>query len=111
MEFTVRKIYNLTPLCHAFTGFKDTLTNGQASVVFVTAVRIQPHGVRCQEGPAAHAGVHVAVFELAHDLRADVIGHHAFRCALSGKLGQIPVRYVLRHIVFVEHIDQFREGR
>ena len=66
--------------------------------------------VRCEEAPAAHAGIHIP-FEFQGFLLGNVIRHHALRSALRREFGQVEVRRTLPDIVFLKHIDQFRKSR
>ena len=75
--------------------------------------------VRGQEGPAAHAGVHVAVtgglalgeLVLPHFLLADVVRHHPLGSALGRQPSQIPVGSPLGNIVLLQHVNELGEGR
>ena len=85
----------------------------EAAVVLRLALIVD---VRSQEAPATHGGIAVAfaVFihlELEHDLLGHVIGHHALRRALGGKLGQVEIRRAFGDVVLLEDIDQLGECR
>ena len=81
----------------------------ESAVVFMAAVRVHALGIRSEKRPASHAGVHIPVLQLPHDLGADVVRHHTFRGTLGSHNRQVPVRRVLGHVVLVQDIDQFRE--
>ena len=66
--------------------------------------------VRRQEGAAAHAGVDIAL-QLQHLLLRNIIRHQSPGSTLCRQLSQIPVRRSLTNVVFLQHIDELREGR
>ena len=80
----------------------------EAAVKFVVALGIFP---RAQEGAATHGAEDVAFIGFAHLLGRNVVGIHPFGRAFSSQLGQIEVRAAFADVVFVEDVDQFREGR
>ena len=85
----------------------------EAAVVLGLAVLVD---IRRQERAAAHARVDVAVAALVdlvleHLLRGDVVGHHALRRALRGKLGEVPVRRIFGDVLLLKDVDELRERR
>ena len=83
----------------------------ETSVILVGAVFTQAHGIGCQEGPAAHAGVDIAVFVLLHHLGGDVVGDHALGSAFGCQLGEAVISGTGDDIVLIQHINEFGESR
>ena len=72
----------------------------------MASIRIQSDCIRRKECPAAHAGIHIPVLQLLHDLGADIIWNHSLCCTPCRQLSQIPIRCILGDIVLVQNIDQ-----
>jgi hypothetical protein len=80
----------------------------EAAVELVVALFIFPGA---EEGAAAHGAEDVAFIGFAHLLGRNIVGIHAFRRTFSGQLGQIEVRAAFADVVFVQDVNEFREGR
>ncbi len=64
-----------------------------------------------QEGTAAHGREYIPLVDLPHFLGGDVVRIHPFDGALDRQFGQIVVLAALQAVEFIQHIDQFGEGR
>ena len=83
----------------------------EPAVILSRTVRISLAVLHCREGTAAHARVHIALLERAHDFGGNIVRHHTLGCALCSKLREMPVSRIFGYIVLVQHIDQLRERR
>ena len=83
----------------------------ETSVVLVLSVLAKAHSVGSKEGPAAHAGIDIAVFVLLHHLCGDVVGNHTLGSALGGQFGQTVISGTGYYIVLIQNIDELGEGR
>ena len=82
----------------------------EAAVVLVLAILAKTFGIRCEEAAAAHAWVDIAIFHLSHDLGGNVVRHHALGGTFRSELGEVVVGGILMDIVFIEDVDELREG-
>ena len=86
----------------------DTLI--EAAVVLVLVILAKAFGIRGEEAAAAHAWVDIAIFHLPHDLGRNIVWHHALGGTFRSELGEVVVGGILMDIVFIEDVDELREG-
>ena len=65
--------------------------------------------VRCKEGTATHASVHISVLQFFHNFSGNVVRNHTFRSTFGGQLRQIVVLAVFMNIVLIQYVDELRE--
>ena len=86
----------------------DTLI--EAAVVLVLMILAKAFGIRGEEAAAAHARIDIAIFHLPHDLGGNIVRHHALGGTFRSELGEVVVGGILMDIVFIEDVDELREG-
>ena len=83
----------------------------ETAVVFMLAVGSKAFGVGGEEAAAAHAGVYVAVLQALHDFGGNVVRYHSLGGAFRSQLGEVVVGGIVVDVVFVQHVNELREGR
>ena len=83
----------------------------EAAIVLMLSALPETFLIFRQERTAAHAGVDVSPLILFHLLCGNIIRHHPFCRALCGKFRKIVIGRIFMNVVFIQHINQFRESR
>lgn len=79
----------------------------ESAVEDILPILILPGG---EEAAAAHRGKDVALIDLPHLLRRDIVGVHAAGGALRRQLGEVVVLAIGVDVVLVEDVDELWEG-
>ena len=83
----------------------------ETAVEFVGTVRVLLFLLNGKEGAASHAGVYIAVLQLAHDLSGNVVRNHTLGGTFGSNLSEVPVLGILVDVVLIQNVDQLRESR